>query len=138
MSVLAPELGYSNVGDPKNDDSLVLRVEFGKSSVLLEGDAEARSEGAMLTSGQMRPVTLLKIGHHGSRTSTTPAFLAAAAPRDAVISVGRGNRFGHPRPEVIRRVAAGGARLYRTDEFGLVTFLLDRNGGIEEIDGALN
>ena len=65
------------------------------------------------------PVTLLKIGHHGSRTSTTPAFLATAAPREAVLSVGRRNPFGHPRPEVIARIAQPRTRLYRTDQFGL-------------------
>ena len=136
VAVLAPALGYSNAGDPKNDDSLVLRVDFGRSSALLEGDAEAPSELAMLAGGHIHPVTLLKVGHHGSRTSTTPEFLNAAAPRAAVISVGRGNRFGHPRLEVIQRVATEGARLYRTDQFGQVTFLMDGDGGIKDMNGA--
>ena len=135
VRVLAPFRGYVNGGDPKNDDSLVLRVEFGASSVLLEGDAEAPSERAMVASGRMRPVTLLKVGHHGSRTSTTPEFLAAAAPRDAVVSVGKGNTFGHPRGEVIARIAAARTRLYRTDEFGLTTFLMGRDGGVTEVVG---
>jgi competence protein ComEC len=95
VKVLAPEVGYVNAGAPVNNDSLVMRVEYGKASVLLEGDAEAPSEQAMLA--RMTPVTLLKVGHHGSRTSTTPEFFAAAAPKDAVVSVGKGNTFGHPR-----------------------------------------
>jgi competence protein ComEC len=133
VSVLAPDPDYRNVGPPVNNDSLVLRVEYGASSVLLEGDAEAPSEQAMVAHTLVSPVTLLKVGHHGSRSSTTPAFLAAAAPKDAVVSVGRGNTFGHPRFEVIERIAASGAKLYRTDESGATTFLLDRDGHIHAI-----
>ncbi len=135
VEVLAPFAGYANAGTPKNDDSLVMRVEFGKGSVLLEGDAEGPSERAMVAGGRVRPVTLLKVGHHGSRSSTTEDFLGAAAPKDAVVSVGKGNTFGHPRGEVIGRVAGAGTRLYRTDEFGLTTFLIGRDGGIREVVG---
>ena len=73
VSVLAPEAGYRNDGAPVNDDSLVMRMQYGKASALLEGDAEAPSERAMLADGRMQPVTLLKVGHHGSNSSTTPA-----------------------------------------------------------------
>ncbi len=135
VEVLSPGVGYANAGSPKNDDSLVLRVELGRGSVLLEGDAEGPSERAMVAGGRVRPVTLLKVGHHGSRSSTSEEFFAAAAPRDAVVSVGKGNTFGHPRGEVIGRIAESGARLYRTDEFGLTTFLVGRNGGIAEVVG---
>ena len=89
---------------PVNNDSLVMRMQFGQASALLEGDAEAPSEHAMADrrplsrSAPIGPDTLLKVGHHGSRTSTTPEFLALAAPRDAVISVGAQNTFGHPAP----------------------------------------
>jgi competence protein ComEC len=136
VKVLAPSVGYVNAGPPVNDDSLVLRLEYGKGSVLLEGDAEAPSERAMIAGGLIAPVTLLKVGHHGSRTSTGAAFFAAAAPQDAVVSVGKGNTFGHPRFEVIERIAEAHTRLYRTDEFGLTTFLLGRDGGIREVAGA--
>jgi competence protein ComEC len=138
VTVLAPETGYQNPNEPVNNDSLVMRMQYGQSSVLLEGDAEAASELAMLAHGRVGGVTLLKIGHHGSRTSTTQEFLDAAAPKDAVVSVGRGNTFGHPRYEVIDRIAAARTKLYRTDEFGLTTFLLGRDGGIHEIAGASN
>jgi competence protein ComEC len=138
ISILSPEAGYTNPGQPVNDDSLVMRMQYGRSSVLLEGDAEAASERAMLASGRVAPVTLLKVGHHGSRTSTTQEFLNAAAPKDAVISVGRGNTFGHPRFEVIDRIAEARTKLYRTDEFGLTTFLLGRDGGIREVVGTSN
>jgi competence protein ComEC len=138
VAILAPETGYSNPREPVNNDSLVMRIQYGKSSVLLEGDAEAPSEREMLAHGRVDAVTLLKIGHHGSRTSTTQEFLDAAAPKDAVVSVGRGNTFGHPRYEVIERIAEARVKLYRTDEFGLTTFLLGRDGGIHEIVGASN
>jgi competence protein ComEC len=138
VTILAPEDGYINPREPVNNDSLVMRMQYGKSSVLLEGDAEAPSERAMLAHGRVDAVTLLKIGHHGSRTSTTQEFLEAAAPKDTVVSVGRGNTFGHPRYEVIERIAETQAKLYRTDEFGLTTFLLGRDGGIREIVGTSN
>ena len=134
FSVLAPAPAYRNPHAPVNDDSLVLRVDYGQASVLLEGDAETPSERAMLASGEVHPVTLLKVGHHGSRTSTTPEFFAAAHPQMAVISVGKGNTFGHPRPEVIERLAEAHTRVYRTDRFGLTQFLLTRDGGIREIE----
>jgi competence protein ComEC len=120
-----------------------MRLQFGRASALLEGDAEAPSEQRMVDAAQrgaglLGPDTLLKVAHHGSRTSTTPAFLALAAPRDAVISVGKDNTFGHPRPETIAHLAAAHARVYRTDELGLTTFLLDRDGGIHEFTGTSN
>jgi competence protein ComEC len=138
VTILAPETGYSNPREPVNNDSLVMRMQYGKSSVLLEGDAEAPSEREMLAHGRVAAVTLLKIGHHGSRTSTTQEFLDAVAPKDAVVSVGRGNTFGHPRYEVIERIAEARIKLYRTDQFGLTTFLLGRDGGIREIVDASN
>ena len=133
ISVLAPAASYANSNAPNNDDSLVLEMQLGKASALLEGDAETPSEQAMLAAGLVHPVTLLKVAHHGSRTSTTQAFLDAAAPEDAVISVGRRNTFGHPRPEIVGRLAASHTHLFRTDEFGLTTFLLTPDGGIREV-----
>jgi competence protein ComEC len=135
-SVLAPEIGYANPGQPINNDSLVMRLDFGRSSVLLEGDAEAPSEAAMLANHRIAPATLLKVGHHGSRSSTNPAFLAAVAPRDAVISVGRHNTFGHPRAEVLGRLEAGHVRTFRTDRNGLETFLMNPNGDLAAISTA--
>jgi competence protein ComEC len=136
VAILAPEAEYNNSRDPVNNDSLVMRLQYGQASVLLEGDAETPSERQMLAHGRVGPVTLLKVGHHGSRTSTTQAFLDAAAPKDAVVSSGKGNTFGHPRYEVVERIAEARSKLYRTDEFGLTTFLLGRDGGIREVMGA--
>jgi competence protein ComEC len=136
LTVLAPTLAYANLGPPINNDSLVLRMVFGRASALLEGDAEAPSERTMAAdslSGRgfpLGPDTLLKVGHHGSRTSTTPEFLAQVTPQDAVISVGRNNTFGHPRLEIVQRLIDAHTQLYRTDEFGLTSFLLTRDGQI--------
>jgi len=128
--VLAPEVGYANAGAAVNDDSLVMRLGYGKASVLLEGDAEAPSEEAMVADGRLGPVTLLKVGHHGSITSTTAGFLAAVQPQEAVISVGRRNTFGHPRMEVLQRLEQARVKTFRTDREGAETFLLTREGGI--------
>jgi competence protein ComEC len=142
LAVLAPTPGYTNPGPPINNDSLVLHMTFGRASALLEGDAEAPSERQMVSASlinpaaQLGPDTLLKVGHHGSRTSTTPEFLALAAPQDAVISVGRNNTFGHPRPEVIQRLSDAHAHVFRTDHFGLTTFLLSRDGQISALPAA--
>ena len=137
-SVLAPEAPYANGGTPVNNDSLVVRLAYDHASVLLEGDAEAPSEEAMLANHRVLPATLLKVGHHGSHTSTTPEFLAAVSPVDAVISDGQHNTFGHPSPLVIDRLAAAHIRTYRTDRLGATTFLLTPSGGISEASAASN
>ncbi len=115
----------------RNNDSLVMRLDWQRASVLLEGDAEAPSEQAMVEHGRLAPVTLLKVGHHGSKTSTTPEFLAAVAPREAVISVGQHNTFGHPRSEVLERLEAAHVRTFRTDRAGAESFLLFPDGSIQ-------
>ncbi len=129
-AVLAPELPYANPGQPVNDDSLVLRLDYGSASALLEGDAEAPSEAAMVLHNRIAHATLLKVAHHGSKTSTNPSFLAAVAPRDAVISVGAHNTFGHPRAEVLERLEAAHIATFRTDLQGAETFLLTPDGRI--------
>jgi competence protein ComEC len=137
-TVLAPESPYTNPGTPINNDSLVLRLDYDRASVLLEGDAEAPSEAAMLANHRLQPATLLKIGHHGSHTSTTPDFLAAVSPQFAVISDGQHNTFGHPSPLVIDRLAAAHIRTYRTDRLGAETFLLTPSGGISAASATSN
>jgi len=137
-TVLAPEAPYANGGTPINNDSLVVRLDYAHASVLLEGDAEAPSEAAMLANHRLQPATLLKVGHHGSHTSTTPEFLAAVSPIDAVISDGQHNTFGHPSPIVIDRLAAAHIRTYRTDRLGATTFLLAPGGGISVASAASN
>jgi competence protein ComEC len=137
-TVLAPEAPYTNGGTPINNDSLVLRLDYDRASVLLEGDAEAPSEEAMLANHRVQQATLLKVGHHGSHTSTTPDFLAAVAPIDAVISDGQHNTFGHPSPIVIDRLGQAHIRTYRTDRLGATTFLLTPAGGISAASATSN
>jgi competence protein ComEC len=124
VSVLAPFGNYQPGPLPTNNDSLVLRVNYGATSVLLEGDAEASVEKAMLAEPGLAS-TLLKVGHHGSVTSTRPEFLASVAPQCAVISCGLRNRYGHPRIEVLKALEAAGIRTFSTDINGAACFRLD-------------
>lgn len=124
VRVLAPMEGYAPGREPANNDSLVLRVANGATSVLLAGDAEAAVEEAMTHEPEIGS-TLLKVGHHGSRTSTTPEFLRQVRPQWAVISCGVHNRYGHPRREVLEELQQAGVRTFSTDLEGAVCFALD-------------
>jgi competence protein ComEC len=124
VHVLAPFRDYQPGTDPSNNDSLVLHVAFGGTSVLLEGDAEEPVEEAMLAESGLES-TLLKVGHHGSVTSTRPEFLARVAPQWAVISCGLRNRYGHPREEVLEELQEARVRTLRTDIGGASCFVLD-------------
>ena len=122
ISVLHPP---SLTGDT-NEDSLVLRLTCGMVDILLVGDATTDSEANMLAEeGLLTDVEVLKVGHHGSNTSTSDAFLTAVTPEDAVISVGAGNTYGHPHQQTLDRLAARGVTVYRTDEDGTVTLTSD-------------
>ncbi len=101
-------------------------MQFGNTTALLEGDAESPSEARMLAQGGLHS-DFLKIGHHGSRTSTTPDFLAAVAPSWAAISVGEHNFYGHPNPKVLEDLQDAHVRTFRTDMLGLSTFYFDGN-----------
>ena len=106
-----------------NDDCLAMKLVFEKNSVLMEGDAEKAIERSI--AHEQPSAQLLKVGHHGSATSTSPELLAAVHPKFAVISVGRQNSYGHPRYEVLQRLATSAVTVYRTDVDGLVTFYMD-------------
>ena len=111
-----------------NGDSIVLRLSCGSVDVLLAGDATADSEASMLADPSLvLGADVLKVGHHGSSTSTTNAFLDAVTPKDAVISVGAGNTYGHPAQDTLNRLAAHGATIYRTDLNGTVVLTSDCN-----------
>jgi competence protein ComEC len=108
-----------------NDSSLTLRLETGNQRVLFTGDIEARAEAQLLTNPSELRSTVLKVPHHGSRTSSTPDFIAAVAPEIAVISVGAHNRYRLPAPEVEARYRAAHACILRTDHCGAITTELD-------------
>jgi competence protein ComEC len=113
------------VNEASNDDSLVLRITDGRMHFLLPGDAQQRSEDELVGKHAPLAADFLKVPHHGSKTSSTEAFLAAVAPRVAVVSVGDANPFGHPAETIIERYAHDGVRLLRTDRDGAVTALTD-------------
>lgn len=107
-----------------NDRSCVVRVLVGTEAVLIAADIEARAERELLArSGDAVNATVLIVPHHGSRTSSTPAFVQAVNPRWAVFTVGYRNRFGHPKVEVMDRYVSQGSRLLRTDEAGAIRFI---------------
>jgi competence protein ComEC len=124
VEVLFPPRDSPVGSRPQNNDSMVLRVSYADSSVLLEGDAEKQVE-RRVAALHHPSANLIKVGHHGSNNATTPELVASAKPQFAIISVGSGNSFGLPRTEVLGRLANAGARVYRTDLDGAVTFYLD-------------
>jgi competence protein ComEC len=124
IHVLAPLENYRPEDEPKNNDSLVLHVSYRETSVLLEGDAESPIERGMLVEQGLES-TLLKVGHHGSFTSTKPEFLARVHPQWAVISCGLHNRYGQPREEVLHELEASHVRTFSTDIDGATCFELD-------------
>ena len=109
----------------RNQSSVVLRLSYGTSSILLTGDIAAATEQMIVASGQNVSAQLLKVSHHGSRLSSDPAFLAAVDPDVALISVGTTNSFGHPGQETLDRLAAVGALVYRTDQSGDLVWQTD-------------
>lgn len=107
-----------------NEFSNVWRVSYGRASFLFTGDLEKDGEAELLRMRDLRS-TVLKVGHHGSKTSTTRGFLAAVSPKFAVIGVGADNTFGHPAPETLASLQRNGVKTYRTDEDGAVVFYTD-------------
>ena len=141
ITTLAPAPAYTNFGAPKNNDSVVLRLDYGLASALLEGDAEAPHRTRYTHrefcppghASEDRPPRQPHL-HHAGSSSPPPLPVSPSS------SVGRNNTFGHPRPEVITRIAAARTFLYRTDRFGLAQFLLTKDGNIQEIgeDGTVS
>jgi competence protein ComEC len=125
VRVLAPATDYVMGDSAANDDSLVLEIRYGRRGVLLTGDAERPIEDDLVSSGLLQPVTLLKIGHHGSKTSSSEEFLNRTAPEFALISDGYLNQFHHPHPTVLARLTEHHTGIFRTDHRGLITFRTD-------------
>ena len=110
-----------------NDDSIVLRMQYGGARYIFTGDAEEKTEKEILSHYDKSELSsdLLKVGHHGSRTSTSNDFLAAVAPNIAVISCGKGNSYGHPHYETVEKLSASVSFIYRTDVIGSVVIVTD-------------
>lgn len=118
-------LGPLHRAEDSNDNSIVLKVSFGATSFLFTGDAERAEEQDLLNAGVNLQSTVLKVGHHGSDTSTSYPFLRAVAPQYAVISVGAGNSYGHPTEAVLSRLRDAGVKTFRTDMQGEITAVSD-------------
>jgi competence protein ComEC len=117
-----------------NNRSLVLELRYGAVSVLLTGDIEAEAERALVATGQVGPVTVLKVPHHGARGSLDPDFLLRVRPQIAVISAGPANPYGHPADETLEAYRLLESRLLRTDRDGAV--LLRTDGRRVELETA--
>ena len=125
VEVLAPPGDYVASKEARNNDSLVLRLSFGDHSFLLTGDIEREIETWIVEGGLVRKTDVVKAPHHGSRTSTSPAFLDAARPAFAVVSAGFENSYRFPHQELLDRLAERGTAVLRTDLDGLVTIRTD-------------
>jgi competence protein ComEC len=125
ITVLAPCPKHDS-GYGENDNSLIVRIDYGARSFLFLGDAEQHQEAKLVASGAARHANVLKVAHHGSRTSSTEKLLSALRPELAIVSAGITNRFGHPHQEVLERLYRHGAR---------VLHLADVGGTIVSTDG---
>ena len=134
VEVLWPPASADQMLTSGNNDSLVLRLQFGNRSILLTGDIEAETETLLVDQDSDLSADVVKVGHHGSRTSSTENFISATRSRFAVISVGQHSIFGHPAKEVVERWQASGARVLTTGRSGTITFVTDgRNLEVETL-----
>lgn len=127
VRVLAPDSAWLAGLDDPNEASVVLRLDYGDVRILLTGDAEGGEEGWLVDryGGEGLRADVLKVGHHGSATSSTPRFLDAVRPRVALVSVGAGNSYRHPSQEVLQALDARGVHLLRTDDDGTIVVSTD-------------
>ena len=125
IEVLWPPAEYQSAAKPGNNDSLVLRVCYGRQAFLMAGDMERRVEEELLAENADVKADVLKVAHHGSRTSTSEAFLDAVHPALALIGVGEGNMYGYPTPVVLERLAARRIEVLRTDLEGQISVSTD-------------
>lgn len=108
-----------------NNYSVVIKVTYGKTSFLFQGDAESLAEQEIIASGADLNADVLKVGHHGSNSSSINAYLSKVKPKYAIISVGKGNDYGHPNQKTLARLKNSGVKIYRTDLLGTLDFVSD-------------
>lgn len=113
-----------------NNNSLVFKLKYNNFSMLFTGDIEKLAENEILKSNNNLESTILKVGHHGSKTSSTDNFIDAVNPKIAVIGVGKNNNFGHPSEEVLKRLKNIGTKIYRTDLCGEIIIKVDKKSKI--------
>jgi competence protein ComEC len=132
IEVLSPDSAWMASQTDVNEGSVVLLVSYGTARMVLAGDAGVSTEAHL--AGRVGRVTLLKVGHHGSRGATSDRWLDELNPQDAVISVGAKNRYGHPAPETLARLRAHGVTVLRTDERGTITLTVSSHGAFAITD----
>jgi beta-lactamase superfamily II metal-dependent hydrolase len=120
IDILFPDRDVSTLAT--NDGSVVARLVYGETSILLTGDATTKTEKIVLSENFPQSLTseILKVGHHGSRSSTSLEFLKAISPQYAFISVGKNSQYGHPHPEILSKLSEFGAKIFRTDLQGTI------------------
>jgi competence protein ComEC len=111
-----------------DQNSIVMRLSYGTTTFLFTGDATSETENAMISENCLLKADILKVAHHGSRTSTAPEFIRAVRPKIAVYSAGYENLYGHPHPETIRTLEEAGVVIYGTDVYGSITFIVNKEG----------
>lgn len=126
LKILSPEGGVDPAIGEANNKSIVTRMDFGENSFLFTGDIESGAEKELLESGENINVDILKIAHHGSRFSSSEAFLDAVSPEKAVISVGPNNSYGHPHEAVLEALKGRNVETLRTDEKGDIVFICEK------------
>lgn len=128
IDVLFPDTDlFFNDANNENNDSLVLRVSYFDTVFLFTGDLESDAERVLVNSGSLAS-DVLKVGHHGSKTSSSAELLNAVKPTFAVISVGENNRYGHPAPQTLKNLKLVGAKILRTDQNGKIVFFISKSG----------
>ena len=132
LKITSPEVGYKfnvgnavcevmNCGTGTSEEKIVIRMTYGEQSFLFMGDAETKNEEAR----SWPQTNVLKVGHHGSNTSSSQSFLDQVKPQIAVISVGKGNKYGHPKQVILDRLNKMEIKIYRTDESGTIKITCD-------------
>ena len=125
LTFIGPSLPFIGGRNAINSNSIAFLLEYRRFRMLFTGDAGSESEERFLRAGVDLHADVLKVGHHGSAYGSSPQFIAAVAPRVAIVSVGRHNLFGHPAPSTLATLHRFGARIYRTDEDGAVSIVTD-------------
>lgn len=125
MEIIHPLREAPHIHSDSNANSIAAQLTMGRCQVLFAGDIDAETERALLRRGAPLATTILKVAHHGSNDSSSHAFLEAADPQTAIISVGSNNLFGHPSPQVLDRLETLGCRIWRTDEHGTIEVITD-------------
>ena len=125
VDVLAPAADYLPASAARNNDSLVMRLSYGRRSVILTGDIERQVEAELMASSVVGHADVLKVAHHGSKTSTTEPFLEVVHPAFALISAGVDNLYGHPHADVLERLNQANIEVLRTDRMGAITIRTD-------------